>query len=169
MIISIIAAVSSNSVIGKDNDLVWRLPDDMRFFMETTQHHHIIMGRRNYESIPHKYRPLPNRVNIIVTRQTDYQAADCVITNSLDNALEYAKSKNQEEVFIIGGGQIYSQSIDITDKLYITEIQADFEGDAFFPEVDKNIWRETSRVKHDVDDRHKYSFDFVVYERVKEN
>lgn len=169
MIISMIAAVSENLVIGKDNDLVWRLPDDMRYFMETTKHHFVIMGRKNYESIPHKYRPLPNRVNIIVTRQDNYQATNCVITNSLEEAFEYAKAKNQEEIFVIGGGQIYKQAMAITDRLYITEIKSKFEGDAFFPEVDKSIWHETSRIEHGIDDRHKYEFDFVVYERTKGN
>jgi dihydrofolate reductase len=110
MIISMIAAVATNRVIGKDNDLVWRLPDDMKYFMETTQNHFVIMGRKNYESIPHKYRPLPNRVNIIITRQKDYKASDCIITNTIEEALDYARDQAQEEVFVIGGGQIYKQS-----------------------------------------------------------
>lgn len=167
MIISMIAAVAENLVIGRDNDLVWRLPDDMKFFMETTQHHHVIMGRRNYESIPHKYRPLPNRVNIIVTQQDDYAAAGCLITNSIAEAIKLAERDNQKEVFIIGGGQIYAQSIDLANKLYITEIKDSFEGDTFFPEIDRSIWKETSRSHHGKDDRHRHEFDFVIYERTK--
>jgi dihydrofolate reductase len=169
MIISMIAAVARNRVIGKDNDLVWRLPDDMKYFMETTQNHFLIMGRKNYESLPHKFRPLPNRVNIIVTRQKDYKAAGCTITNTIEEALEYAKSHHQEEVFIIGGGQIYAQSMELADKLYITEVQGDFDGDTYFPEIDKKIWQEKSRYHHDQDKRHLYAFDYVIYERNSSN
>lgn len=165
MITSMIAAVAENLVIGRNNDLVWRLPDDMKYFMETTQHHHVIMGRRNYESIPHKFRPLPNRVNIIVTKQDDYTADDCLITNSIEEAIKIAHNANQEEVFIIGGGQIYAQAIDLADRLYITEIKSSFEGDTFFPEIDKDDWREVSRKPHGVDERHAHNFDFVIYER----
>jgi len=168
MIISMIAAVAENLVIGRDNDLVWRLPDDMKYFMETTQQHHVIMGRRNYESIPHKFRPLPRRVNIIVTQQDDYQAPDCLITNSIDSALELARKSNQEEVFIIGGGQIYAQAIDQADRLYITEIKASFEGDTFFPEIDPAEWQEISRQHHGKDEKHDHEFDFVIYERIKQ-
>lgn len=168
MIISMIAAVAENLVIGRDNDLVWRLPDDMKYFMETTQHHHVIMGRRNYESIPHKFRPLPNRVNIIVTQQDDYKADDCIITLSIEDALEVARKAGQEEVFIIGGGQIYAQSIDLADKLYITEIKERFEGDTFFPEIDKMDFQEVSRIQHSKDEKHDHEFDFVIYERKSE-
>ena len=165
MIISMIAAVAANRVIGKDNDLVWRLPDDMKYFMETTKNHFVIMGRKNYESIPHKYRPLPNRVNIIITEQHNYQAADCVITNTIEEALEYAEAQGQHEVFIIGGGQIYSQSLPHAQKLYITEINENFEGDTYFPEFDHSHWDEISRKHHLKDEKHKHSFDFVIYNR----
>lgn len=167
MIISMIAAVAENLVIGGNNDLVWRLPDDMKYFMETTRNHHVIMGRLNYESIPHKFRPLPQRVNIIVTSQDDYEAKDCIITNSIGEAIDVARQDNQEEVFIIGGGQIYAQSIDLADRLYITEIKSSFEGDTFFPEIDKSEWLEVSRKPHAKDEKHDHEFDFVVYERKK--
>jgi len=162
-----IAAVAENLVIGRDNDLVWKLPDDMKYFMETTQHHHIIMGRKNYESIPHKYRPLPNRVNIIVTQQDHYEAKDCIITDSIEKAIDIANSNQQEEVFIIGGGQVYAQAIDLADRLYVTRIKASFEGDTFFPEIDESEWQEVSRDHHPIDDRHAVAFDFVVLERIK--
>ena len=165
MIISMIAAVAANRVIGKNNDLVWKLPDDMKYFMQTTQNHCIIMGRKNYESIPTKYRPLPNRVNIIVTTQTDYQAADCIIMNTIEDALSYAEAKNESEVFIIGGGQIYTQSLPMAQQLYLTEINHEFDGDTFFPEYDGKNWQEKSRIHHGIDDRHLYDFDFVIYER----
>jgi dihydrofolate reductase len=165
MIISMIAAVATNSVIGKDNDLVWRLPDDMKYFMETTQNHFVIMGRKNYESIPHKYRPLPNRVNIIVTKQKGYKAPDCIITNTIEEALDYARDQAQEEVFVIGGGQIYKQSLPLAHKLYITEVKEYFKGDTYFPDFDHRQWDETSRKHHDKDDKHKHEFDFVIYNR----
>lgn len=165
MIISMIAAVAENKVIGKDNDLVWRLPDDMKYFMETTKNHFVIMGRKNYESIPHKFRPLPNRTNIIVTRQTDYEADDCIIVDTISKAIEYAREQNQKEIFIIGGGQIYAQSLDLSNKLYVTEIKEQFDGDTFFPTYDKCAWEEVSRISHDKDERHLHAFDFVVYDR----
>lgn len=165
MVISMIAAVATNQVIGKDNDLVWRLPDDMKYFMETTKNHFVIMGRKNYESIPHKYRPLPNRTNIIITKQKNYQAPDCIITNTIEEALDYCNEHNQEEVFVIGGGQIYAQSLPLAHKLYITEVKEYFEGDTFFPEFDQRQWDELSRKHHNIDDRHKHAFDFVIYKR----
>ena len=159
MTISMIVAVADNRVIGKDNDLVWHLPDDMRYFMQTTQHHVVIMGRKNYESIPDKYRPLANRTNIVVTRQQAYNAPGCIITDTIKNALDYAKDQNEKEVFIIGGGQIYAQSLELADKLYITEIKHSFDGDTYFPEFKKENWQEVSRKHHSKDDKHLYEFD----------
>lgn len=169
MIISMIAAVATNRVIGKDNDLVWRLPDDMKYFMETTQNHFVIMGRKNYESIPHKFRPLPNRINIIVTTQVNYQAPDCVIANTIEEALDYARDHNEKEAFVIGGGQIYTLLLPLAQRLYITEVNKDFEGDTYFPKFDLYNWQEISRHHHSKDDRHLYEFDFVIYERKPEN
>ena len=165
MKISIIAAVSQNLVIGKDNDLAWHLPDDMKYFMKTTQHHHVVMGRKNYESIPHKYRPLPNRTNLVVTRKTVYNAPGCLIFHSIQEALDYSKGENQKEVFIIGGGQIYAAAINLSDTLYITEVHADVKGDTYFPEINADDWQETSRIYHPADDKHQYAFDFVIYNR----
>ena len=165
MIISMIAAVATNRVIGKDNDLVWRLPDDMKYFMETTKDHYVIMGRKNYESIPHKFRPLPNRVNIIITKQKDYKAPDCIITNTIEEALDYARDQAQEEVFVIGGGQIYKQSLQLAHKLYITEVKEHFEGDTYFPDFDHREWNEISRKHHYKDEKHQHEFDFVIYTR----
>ena len=107
MKVSLIVAVAENGVIGKDNDLIWHLPKDMRFFKETTMGHHVIMGRKNFESIPHKYRPLPDRTNIVITRQSEYKAEGCIVVNSVETALEIAKNNGDIEHFIIGGGQIY--------------------------------------------------------------
>mgnify|MGYP006281644383 CR=1 FL=1 len=163
--ISLIAAVSANRVIGKSNDLPWHLPDDMRFFMQTTQGHAVIMGRRNYASIPEKYRPLPNRLNIVITRQENFQAPGCTVVGTPESALKAAKAAVEEEVFIIGGGEVYAAFMGIADRLYITEIDAEIEGDTFFPEFSTDNWTETSRRHHSADDRHRYSFDFVVYDR----
>ena len=114
MITSIIVAASTNNVIGKDNDLIWHLPVDMNFFKTKTAGHHVIMGRKNFESIPHKFRPLPNRTNIIVTRNKNYSADNCLVTNSLREAVNVAKRNNEEEAFIIGGGEIYKLALELS-------------------------------------------------------
>lgn len=165
MIISLIAALSSNRVIGKNNDLPWRLPDDMKYFMETTKGHHVIMGRKNYQSLPEKFRPLPHRHNIVVTRSTNFIAPGCQVVHTLENALEIAHSANQQEVFIIGGAEIYALGLGLATRLYLTEIQAEVEGDTYFPKVNLTAWNELSRKRHLADDRHRFAFDFVVYER----
>ncbi len=167
MEIAMIAAVAENGVIGKDNDLVWRLPDDMKYFMNSTKNHYIILGRKNYESLPPKFRPLPNRTNIVITRQKNLELENTIVVNSLEDAIAVCKKDKQEKVFVIGGGQIYQQVLPITDTLYITEIHNKFDGDTFFPEYDKNEWEEISRDPHPTDERHKYAFDFVVYKRKK--
>ncbi len=165
MIISIIAAVAENRVIGKDNDLVWKLPRDMKYFMDTTSGHHVIMGRKNYESLPHKFRPLKNRVNIVVTRQLGYTERGTVIVNSIRDGLDYAENNGEREVFIIGGGEVYAESRDIVTRMYITEVKESFEGDTFFPEFDRNLWKEVSRIPNFPDDKHQFAFDFVVLEK----
>lgn len=165
MIISLIAALSENRVIGKNNDLPWHLPDDMKYFMKTTSGHHVIMGRKNYESIPEKFRPLPNRTNIVVTRQRNYRAKNCTVVHSLDDALTLAHQANVDEVFIIGGAEIYRQGLARADRLYLTEIHATVDGDTYFPEFDKRHWKETSRTRHPADERHAFPFDFVIYEK----
>lgn len=166
MIISLIAAVSQNGVIGKNNDLPWHLPDDMKYFMQTTKEHHVIMGRKNYESIPEKFRPLPNRTNIVITRQKNYQAPGTRIVHALEDALAIAKENNEREAFIIGGGEIYKLGMTYTTRMYLTEIHAVIEGDAYFPSFIKDQWKEVSRQHHPSDDRHRYAFDFVIYEKI---
>lgn len=165
MIISLIAALTENRVIGKSNDLPWHLPDDMKYFMQTTLGHHVIMGRKNYESIPAKYKPLANRTNIVVTRQEEYDAPGCIVVNSISAGIDIAIDNHEAEVFIIGGAEIYSQSLAFANRLYLTEIQTSLEGDAFFPMFNKYEWNEVSRKHHPADGKHRYSFDFVVYEK----
>jgi dihydrofolate reductase len=165
MIISMIAAMSSNRVIGKNNDLPWHLPDDFNFFKQTTKGHFVIMGRKNFESLPANFRPLPHRTNIVITRKTDYQADGVTILHSLEEAIAQGRAAQQEELFIIGGGEIYKLGLTLADKIYLTEINAEVNGDTHFPEFDKSLWKETDRKHHPADDRHKYSFDFVTYQK----
>ena len=164
MIISLIAAVSKNRVIGRNNDLPWKLPDDMKYFMETTRQHAVIMGRKNFDSLPPKFKPLKDRLNIVLTRNkstlTDY---DVRVVGSIDEAFQQAPQS--EEVFVIGGAEIFEQTLPRANKLYITEIDAVVDGDVYFPNYDKSQWKEVSRVHHNADERHAFAFDFVVYER----
>lgn len=160
-----IAAVAENGVIGKDNDLAWSLPDDMKYFMNTTKGHYIVLGRKNYDSLPPKFRPLPNRTNVVITRQSDLQLEGAHIVNTLEEAFEFCKKNNQEKIFVIGGGQIYKLALPYADTLYITEVHHSFDGDTYFPEFDKSDWEEVSREPHGMDERHLYPFDFVVYKR----
>ena len=166
MKVSLIVAVAKNGVIGKDNDLIWHLPQDIRFFKEITIGHHVIMGRRNFESIPHKYRPLPNRTNIIITRQSEYKAEECIVVNSVETALEIAKDNGDIEPFIIGGGQIYRIALEenLVDKIYLTKIHHSFKGDTFFPELSSD-WKETNKTENKADEKHKYNYDFITLER----
>lgn len=164
MKISMIAAMGKNRVIGKNNDIPWHLPDDFQYFKDTTKGHCVIMGRKNWESLPHKFKPLPGRTNIVITRQEGYIADGGQVTDSLENALEIAQQKGEKEAFIIGGGEIYRMGLEWADKIYLTEINGVFDGQVTFPEFDKEKWKETSRIQHPKDSKHLYSFDFVVYE-----
>jgi len=166
MRVSLIVAVSENGVIGKDNDLIWHLPNDIRFFKETTMGHHVIMGRKNFESIPHKYRPLPDRTNIVITRQPDYKEEGCVVVNSIESALEIAKNNGENESFIIGGGQIYKLALEanLIDKIYLTKVHHSFDGDTFFSELNSD-WKEINKIENKADEKHSYDYDFITLER----
>jgi len=165
MIVSLIAAVARNGAIGKANDLPWRLPDDMRFFMDTTSGHHVVMGRKNYESLPEKFRPLPNRVNLVMTRSPGFSAPGCAVVHELADALAMAKDKGETELFVIGGAEIYTLALPLADRLYLTEIDAEVTGDTFFPALNRQAWQEVSRRHHAADSRHAFAFDFVLYKR----
>ncbi len=162
--LSIIVAIGNNNVIGKrGGGLLWRLPADLKHFKDLTMGHPIIMGRKTFESIG---RPLPGRTNIVITRQPDFKAEGIEVISSLESALALVASGQWLEVFIIGGGEIYSQSLPLANKLYVTEVHHDFpEGDVYFPAIDKNIWRETSRVKGPKDEKNIYDYNFVIYEK----
>lgn len=165
MIVSLIVAVAKDRTIGKNNDLIWHFPKDMAFFKATTQNHWVIMGRKNYDSIPERFRPLPNRTNVVVTRQSNYEAEGCLVVNSIQEALDLAKKEGQEEVFIIGGGQIYTQALkdNLIDKMYITHIDKAFHGDAFFPDIDYNQWKIISEEHHSKDEKHEADFVIRTY------
>lgn len=127
----VVAIAEKTRGIGLNNKLLWNIPEDLKRFKEITSGHPIIMGRKTYESIG---RPLPNRTNIIITRNSDYKAPGCVVVESLERALEKAKNTHSEEIFIIGGGEIFKQALPVTDKLYLTIVEGDFEADVFFPD-----------------------------------
>ena len=158
--ITLIAAIANDNALGKDNDLIWHLPADLKRFKSTTTGHHIIMGRNTYESIG---KPLPNRTSVIITRNPDYKAEGCVVVNSLKEAIEVAK--NDASPFIIGGAQIYEQAIELADKLDITEVHNSFDADVFFPIIDKNKWQETSRKKFSADEKNQFDYSFVTYQK----
>ena len=141
--ISLIAAVASNRAIGKGNQLLWHLPEDMRYFRETTRGKPVIMGRRTWESLPDAFRPLPGRHNIVVSRNPAYAATGATLVTSLDEAIQKAGETN--EVFVIGGAELYRQALPLADRLYLTEVSGDFEGDAFFPQVPTSDWQEIVR------------------------
>jgi dihydrofolate reductase len=167
MKVSLVAAVAENRVIGKNNDLPWHLPDDMKFFMEVTKGHYVILGRKNYESLPKKFKPLPNRINIIVTRQKDFDAPGCMVVHTMKEALAIARDNGEEEAMVIGGSEIYALALPSADRLYITEVKANVDGDVRFPDFDKKEWNEVSRITHEKDERHAFAFDFVLYERIE--
>ncbi len=168
MIVSAIAAVAENGVIGRDGDLPWHLPNDLKFFQRTTRGHHVITGRKNYESIPLKYRPLKDRVNLVITRERGYDAPGAVVLHSLEDALHFAREQGEQEAFIIGGGQVYREALEknLVDRLYLTRIHASVEGDTRFPTIKEADWREVSREAHAADERHQQGFSFVVLERI---
>ena len=164
MIISLIAALASNRAIGKDNELLWHLPEDMRHFRETTRGKPVIMGRKTWESLPESIRPLPVRHNIVVSRDPAYQASGATLAGSLADALRQAEEKsNSEEVFVIGGAALYSQALPLASRLYLTEIEQDFAGDVFFPDVPPQDWEEISRQPGHATTGPQFSF--VVYQR----
>ncbi len=160
--LTIIVAAGEDNAIGKDNDLIWHLSDDLKRFKRLTSGHHIIMGRKTFESFP---QPLPNRVHVVITRQSNYQAPEgVIIVNSLEDAIDAVKK--DEQPFIIGGGEIYAQAMSLANKIELTRVHASFDGaDTFFPNIDASIWKEVDRKVNDADDDHQYAFSFITYER----
>jgi dihydrofolate reductase len=164
MIISAIVATAHKGVIGKDNEIPWYLPADFAYFKKITLNHHIIMGRNCYESIG---RPLPKRTNIVVTRNPFFIVSGCVVVHSVEEGLRLAESNGEEEVFIIGGGEIYRQTMHLLDRLYLTEVDLDTEGSVFFPEINPVEWDLVSEEKHQKDEKNEWNYVFKVFERKK--
>jgi dihydrofolate reductase len=158
--ITVIAAVAENNALGLGNQLLWHLPDDFKRFKNVTSGHYIVMGRKTFESFP---KPLPNRTHVIITRQKKYTAENCIVVDSLQKAISVCPK--DEEIFIIGGGEIYTQSIEIADKLDITRVHYTFEADTFFPEINLNKWKLTSVEFHPKDEKHLFDFTFETYLR----
>ena len=161
--ITVIAAIATNNALGKDNDLIWYLPADLKRFKKVTTGHYIIMGRNTFESIG---KPLPNRTTIIITRNKNYLKEGCLIANSLEQAIEM--SKEQAQVFIIGGAQIYKETIakNLAQQLDITLVHKDFEADVYFPEIDPKIWKEVVRENFEADEKNKLDYSFISYQKI---
>lgn len=159
--ITIIAAIGKNNELGKDNDLIWHLPADLKRFKKVTTGHTIIMGRNTFESIG---KPLPNRRSVIITRNKDYKQEGCEVVHSLEAAIDLVQD---EKAFIIGGAQIYKESLEkgLADQLDITKVHKDFEADVFFPEIDQSIWQEISKEDFEADEKNKFDFSFLQYRK----
>lgn len=159
--ITIVVAMGLKNEIGANNQLLWHLPKDLKHFKEITTGHPIIMGRKTYESIG---KPLPNRTNIVVSTKKDWFEEGILIVGSLKEAIKFAK-KMDEEIFIIGGGNIYEQTIDLAEKLEVTQVNAELKADIFFPKINPKIWNKTNEVSHEKDEKNEYDFSFQTYER----
>jgi len=165
MIISIIAAMDQNRLIGSENDLPWHLPVDMKYFKETTLGHYVPTGRKNYESIPEKFRPLKGRTNLVVSN-SKIQFPGAIMISNIEEGIEIASRAGEKELFIIGGGQVFKQSMYLANKLYITLIHHQFNGDVFFPEINWKQWNIISRKDVVPDENNKYACSFIVAERI---
>jgi len=160
---TIVVAMGEKNEIGFENQLLWHLPKDLKHFKDLTSGHPIIMGRKTYESIG---KPLPNRTNIVVSRQKDWFEEGILIVGSIKEAVKFAK-KIDDEVFIIGGGNIYEQTVDVTDRLEVTLVKADLQADTYFPKIDPKIWKKVDEVCHEKDEKNQYDFCFQTYEKIK--
>jgi dihydrofolate reductase len=162
MIVSAIVAVARGNVIGKHNKIPWYLPADLKYFKKRTLNHHVIMGRETLLSIGN---PLPKRVNIVVSRNPFFTATNCLLAHSIEEALEIAYDNGEKEAFIIGGAQIFEQSMPYWDKLFLTEVELDVQGDTFFPPLTEEEWRLVSAERHEADDQNEHAYTFKVFER----
>lgn len=167
MKVALIVAMDLERGIGKNNDLMWHLPDDMKFFKETTSGQVVVMGRKNYDSIPERYRPLPNRENVVLTRDTAFEAPDCVVFHSLESCLNHYKGEQDRTVFIIGGGEIYRLAIEanVVQEMYITHVQKVYDAETFFSDFAENQWNQEVIIEHPADERHEAGFTIVKYTR----
>lgn len=162
MKVSLIVGRASNGVIGRDGDLPWRLPADLAQFKRRTMGHHLIMGRRTFESLP---GILPGRPHVVLTRDPSFRRNGVSLCSSLEAALAVARAAGDDEAFIIGGGAVYREALSFADRVYLTRVHAEVDGDVTFDELDGELWEETERDDHDADDRHAHAFSVCVYER----
>ncbi len=158
--ITMIAAAAENNALGKDNDLVWHLPDDFKRFKRLTSGHHIIMGRKTFESFP---KLLPDRTHVIITRKDNYKPEGCIVVNSLEEAIRV--SKLDEQPFIIGGGEIYKMGMDRAERIELTRVHGEFDADTYFPDIDDKNWKLVEEKFHEKDEKHDYAFTYLTYER----
>lgn len=160
--IALVLAISENRALGKDNQLLWRLPNDMKHFKKVTLGHPMVMGRKTFESIG---KPLPGRTSIIISRQSDYPVPEgCLLAASLEEALQAALALD-EQVMVVGGGQIYEQALPLAEVIYLTLVHETFDGDTFFPELSANDWEVAEQEEHEADDRHPYPYTFFTFRR----
>ncbi len=164
MMLSSVVAASTNNVIGKDNNLLWRLPNDMKFFKNTTWGMPVIMGRKTYETLG---KPLAGRTNIVITRQPGFKAEGIKVVTGLEEAMLLAADVDAKEAFIIGGGEIYRQTLPLVHRIYLTRVHVTLEGDTFFPAIDEKDWQLLSQLDFTADDKHKFDYCFQVWERKK--
>lgn len=161
MNLTLIAAMAQNRVIGDNNSLIWHFPEDLKRFKKLTSGHHIIMGRKTFESVG---KPLPNRTNIIISRQKDYQVEGCLVANSLEDAI--ALVKDDDQPFIVGGAEIYKLALDYAKTIELTLIMADYEGDTKFPEFDTSVWKLARGEKKEADVKHAHPYEFLTYKKL---
>jgi dihydrofolate reductase len=163
--ISLVVAASANNAIGKDNQLLWHLPKDLKFFKNTTWGMVVVMGRKTFESVN---KPLPGRVNIVITSKPDWMAVGVWVAKDLDDAIAQAKTTNCKEIFIIGGGEIYKQTMPVADKIYMTRVHTTIDGDTFFPTIDEAEWQLKENTDFKADEKHAYDFSFQTWVRSQE-
>jgi dihydrofolate reductase len=163
VIISHLVAASENDVIGKDNTIPWHLPNDFKYFKNLTWAMPVIMGRKTFESMG---KVLPGRFNIVITKQPDWKQEGVITAQSIDEAIEKAKETDCKEAFIIGGGEVFKQSMNITDKIYLTRVHTKIDGDVLYPELDTATWKMTTEDPHETDEKHKYSYTFQTWEKI---
>ena len=163
MIISLVVAASTNNAIGKDNQLLWNLPNDMKFFKNVTWGMPVIMGRKTFDSLG---KALPGRKNIVITRQQGWKADNVIVVKSLDDAIFVSRETDANEIMVIGGGEIFKIAFEKAKRIYITRVQAVLEGDTYFPEIDPKDWRLVSQKDHEADEKHAYAYSFQVWERM---
>lgn len=160
--ISLIVAASANNAIGKNGQLLWHLPTDLKFFKNTTWGMPVIMGRKTFEAVN---KPLPGRINIVITTRPGWEAADVITVKDIPEALQKAAETNCKEIFIIGGGEIYKQTMDVADRIYMTRVHAELEGDTYFPEISRNNWELKNNIDCLPDEKHAYPFSIQTWDK----